>query len=127
MPATGTLACDAGTFTTPSWVGGTNVNGTSDFLGHITGTAQLSFSSSGAAVQMAFTVGNSVSSGTNNYSTVIDPSASSAFAGHSIGLGQPAAWVALSASGTAYDVVGGYLANTSNGASYIGTYRFHCK
>jgi hypothetical protein len=126
VPSSGTLACDAGTFTTPSWVGGTSVAAT-DNLGHVTGTAQLSFSSNGAAVQVALNVGNSAGSGANNFSTTIAPTAASAFAGHSIGAGQPGAFVALSASGTAYDVVGGYMANTSNNAQYTGTFRFHCK
>jgi hypothetical protein len=126
MPTSGTLSCDTGTFTTPSWVGGTNV-ASADNLGRVTGTAQLSFSGNGAAVQLVLNVANSAGSGANNFSTTIAPGASSAFAGHSIGTAQPGAFVALSASGAAYDVVGGYMANTSNSAQYTGTFRFHCK
>jgi hypothetical protein len=126
MPASGTLSCDAGTFTTPTWMGGTSVSAADNF-GHVTGTAQLSFSSNGATVQVALNVANSANSGTNNFSTTISPTSASAFAGHGIGAGQPGAFVGLSASGTAYDVVGGYMANTSNNAQYTGTFRFHCK
>jgi filamentous hemagglutinin len=62
-----------------------------------------------------------------NFLTVLPPSAGSTFIGKEIGLAHPGAWIALGASGTAYDVVGGYIVSTDSGTKYTGTYRFHCK
>jgi hypothetical protein len=127
LPSSGTLACDSGTFTTPTYIGQTEPS-SSDLRGRITGTAQLSFLSSGATVQLAFTVSNSGSTGAGNFSPVmIPPSAPSVFTGKGLGANQNGVWIALDESGTAYDIVGGYILNTNSGMAYTGTYRFHCK
>lgn len=127
LPASGTLACDAGTFTTPTYVAGTRPANEADTAGHTTGTAQLSFSASGADIQLTLAVNTGASTGSNSFAALLPPSTGLVFSGKGLGGSQPYAWVGLGANGSAYDVVGSYNAATNNGSVYAGVFRFHCQ
>lgn len=125
LPTAGTLSCDNGTFTTPTYVGGTSV-AAADFKGSVTGNAQLTFSDAGAGLKIGLTVNNTSSTGTGSFSTTATAMHTSITGSGQLNSGNTL-YVAMGAAAKGYDVVGGYFVNTASGARYIGAYRFHCQ
>lgn len=124
FPTTGTLSCDAGTFTTPTYQSGGS--GTSPSTGSATGSATLSFGAGGASVGGAVNVAASGSAGAATLNTTITSTTSTVITGAYLGGGAGAAVQIGDAGGGAFLVAAGYAATLANGARYIGVAKFRC-
>jgi hypothetical protein len=125
LPASGTLACDAGAFTTPSSNGSVSV-GAANYLGSATGTASLTFGGGGAALAATIQIHNSNSSGTGNFSVQLSDSVIG-FSGQSLGTGATGAFLGLGDGGDGSYLIGGsYTVKLASGAGYIGAFKFRC-
>lgn len=126
LPTSGSLACDAGTFTAPSYTGG-SVVGQAAHFGSASGSATLSFSAAGAALAMTVdaTAGGSTGriSGAGPLSTPASTVIGDAFLGGSNGT-----LLALGEGVGAgrYLLIGGYKLTLANGANYQGVATFRC-
>lgn len=125
LPTTGTLQCDAGKFTAPSYTGGAIVQ-QDGYFGTASGNATLSFSAAGATLAMTVdaAAGGSTgkASGTGTISTPVMTVISGAFLGGSSGM-----LLGLGDGGNgSYLVTGGYKVNLANGANYQGVATFRC-
>jgi hypothetical protein len=127
LPASGTLACDAGEFTTPSADDGRLV-GAADNLGRATGTATLTFGAGAAALAATIQIHNSNSSGTGNFSAQLSDPGVIKFSGQSLGLGATGAFLGLGDGGDGSYLIGGsYTVKLASGAGYIGVFKFRCQ
>ena len=127
LPASGTLACDSGEFTTPSSDGSVSV-GAADFLGSSTGTASLTFGGGGATLAATIQIHNTNSSGTGNFSVQLSDPAVISFSGQSLGIGATGAFLGLGDVGDGSYLIGGsYTVKLASGAGYIGVFKFRCK
>ncbi len=125
IPTTGNKTCDAGKFTTPSYVGGTSVT-SSGYFGTTTGSATLTFDGSGAHPSMVLnTTSNANSGNVTVFGTVAAPST---FAVSGAFFGSGAGGVITVADGGAGTVIvaGGYRVVLANGSAYIGVASFRC-
>lgn len=125
LPTSGALACDSGTFTSPSRDSGpTSAASTGSASGH----ASLSFAEEGATVAGAIDVSAGGAAGSASLDVSGLSTTSNRITGSFLGNGGAGASVAVAdAGGGAFEVVGSYRAKTPNGAGYIGVYRFVCK
>lgn len=124
-PTAGSATCDSGAFTAPSYVGGTP--GTGSNLGTATGSAALTFGSTGVTVTGALSNVAGGSTGSINFNTLVGSTSGSSITG-SYFSGGPGAQIAVGADGTAgYTVATGYSVTLANGARYQGVASFRCK
>ncbi|MGN5476475.1 hypothetical protein ACTMU2_04040 [Cupriavidus basilensis] len=125
FPEDAAYTCDAGKFTAPTYIGGSNV-AASVYTGATTGTATLAFSDKGAAIGVSLTAtAGGISGGVSGNSQVATPSnlgITGAFLSGGAGMGLQ---VADAGDGKAL-VVAAYKVNLANGAMYQGVATFSC-
>lgn len=128
LPTTGTMTCNSGTFTSPSYVGG-NVGNVqpSAYFGSATGNATLSFSSAGAAVSVNLTATAGGSSGTGAFSGTIATANSSVIKGNYYGSSTGALLTVGDGGSGKVFVVAPYTIALANTASYTGIALFRCQ
>lgn len=126
LPASGSLACDAGSFTAPSYTGG-SVIGQDAYFGTASGSATLSFGAAGAALAMTVDATAGGSTGRISGAGPVSVPASTAMTGNFLG-GSTGMLLALGegASAGRYLVIGGYKITLANGANYQGVATFRC-
>lgn len=124
FPTMGTLSCDAGAFTTPTYKSGGS--GTSPNTGSASGSATLSFGAGGATVGGTVNVAASGSAGSATLGTTISSTSSASVTGAYLSGGSGAAVQIGDAGGGAFLVAASYAATLANGARYIGVARFRC-
>lgn len=125
LPASGSLQCDAGAFTAPSYTGGT-VIGQDAYFGKASGAATLSFGSGGAVLNMALDVTAGSSSGKISGGGTIAAPSNTVINGGFLG-GSSGTLLALGDGGAGrYLVTGGYKVVLANGANYQGVATFRC-
>lgn len=129
LPTSGTLACDAGVFTTPSAIGsGGSALGAENFFGTSTGSATLTFTPDNAQLAATVLTKNTNSSGTGNFSAKLTSPTSIQFSGQSIGLGATSAFLGLGdGSDGSYLIGGSYIVKLASGVGYTGVFKFTCK
>jgi hypothetical protein len=125
LPATGTFTCDAGTFTAPSYTGGTNVSSTA-YFGTASGNASMSFDASGAKIALAIDASAGGSTGKIAASTTIASAASSSITGGYLSNGTGAQLMLGDGGAGRYLLVAAYKAQLANGANYQGVATFRC-
>lgn len=123
LPTSGTLACDTGVFTTPTYAGG-GVGAGAFGNGTASGLVTLTFNSSGASVGGKIGVTAAGSDG----SIALKPSSVTVNGTPVSGnyLSDGAYFQVGDAGAGAYLVVGSYAVSLANGALYIGAARFRC-
>lgn len=125
LPASGSLACDAGSFTAPSYVGGSAI-GQNAYFGTAAGRATLSFSAAGAALSMTVDASAGGSTGSISGAGLAGTPASTAITGAFLG-GSTGTLLALGDAGAGrYLLIGGYKVTLANGANYQGVATFRC-
>lgn len=124
FPATGSLTCDAGVFTAPTYERGGS--GTQPNSGTASGSATLSFGAGGATVGGAVNVAASGSAGSATLGTTVSSTSSASITGAYLSGGSGAAVQIGDAGGGAFLVAASYAATLANGARYIGVTRFRC-
>ena len=126
LPASGSLACDAGSFTAPSYTGG-SVIGQDAYFGTASGSATLSFGAAGAALAMTVDAAAGGSTGRISGAGPASTPAATAITGAFLG-GDSGTLLALGegASAGRYLVIGGYKVTLANGANYQGVATFRC-
>lgn len=125
LPASGTFTCDAGTFTAPSYTGGSSVPSGADF-GTASGNASMAFDASGAKVVLAIDASAGGSTGKVAASTTIASAGSSSITGGYLS-GGTGAQLMLGDGGTGrYLLLAAYKAQLANGANYQGVATFRC-
>ena len=123
FPNTRPMTCDAGTFTSPNYIGGTSSSGVN--FGHTSGSATLAFVEGKANVGITLVV-EAGSSVTKTVTTTV-ARGSTSVAGGGIGSGLDGVYVTVADGGVdTYAVQGGYELSLTNGARYAGVYRFRC-
>jgi hypothetical protein len=123
FPNTRPMTCDAGTFTSPNYIGGTSSSGVN--FGHTSGSATLAFVEGKANVGITLVV-EAGSSVTKTVTTTVTRGSTSV-AGGGIGSGLDGVYVTVADGGVdTYAVQGGYELSLTNGARYAGVYRFRC-
>ncbi len=124
LPASGTPACDAGVFTSPTYVGGGT--GAAVNSGAASGSSTLSFGSEGAAVtgSVKVTVGDAV--GTVSFDTKVKSPSSTSVTGSFLSAGSGAGITLGDHGGGAYAIAVGYSAMLPSGARYMGVAKFRC-
>lgn len=125
LPATGTLTCDAGTFTAPSYTGGSSVSSTAHF-GTASGTASVSFDASGAKVALSIDASAGGSTGKVSASTSMASAASSSITGGYLSNGTGAQLMLGDGGAGRYLLIAAYKAQLANGANYQGVATFRC-
>jgi hypothetical protein len=125
LPATGTFTCDAGSFTAPSYTGGSSVSSTAHF-GMASGNASLSFDASGAKVALAIDASAGGSTGKVSASTTIASAASSSITGGYLSNGTGAQLMLGDGGAGRYLLIAAYKAQLANGANYQGVATFRC-
>lgn len=125
LPASGTFTCDAGTFTAPSYTGGTNVS-SSGYFGTASGTASMSFDASGAKIALAIDASAGGSTGKVTASTAIASPASSSITGGYLSNGTGAQLMLGDGGAGRYLLIAAYKAQLANGANYQGVATFRC-
>ena len=125
LPATGTFTCDAGTFTAPSYTGGSSVSSTANF-GTASGTASMSFDASGAKVVLAIDASAGGSTGKVSASTTMASAASSSITGGYLSNGTGAQLMLGDGGAGRYLLIAAYKAQLANGANYQGVATFRC-
>lgn len=124
LPASGPPTCDAGVFTSPTYVGGGS--GAVANSGAASGSSTLAFGSEGAVVTgtVKVTVGDAV--GTVNFDTKVKSPSSTSVTGSFLSAGAGAG-IALGDHGSsAYAIALGYSATLPSGARYTGVAKFRC-
>ncbi|OBV40603.1 hypothetical protein [Janthinobacterium psychrotolerans] len=125
LPASGSLACDAGTFTAPSYTGG-GVIGQDAYFGAASGSATLSFGATGASLAMTVNASAGGQQASISGAGLLAAPASTAIGGGFLG-GSSGTLLALGDAGAGrYLVIGGYKVVLANGASYQGVATFRC-
>jgi len=123
FPASGAKTCDAGAFTTPTYVsGGPGAAGAATAQG----SAGLVFGASGAAVTGAINVTLAGASGSATLNGTAASVTSVAITGAYLSGGAGAAVQIGEAGADAYLVVATYVATLPNGARYLGAAKFRC-
>ena len=123
FPASGAKTCDAGAFTTPTYVsGGPGAAGAAAAQG----SAGLVFGASGAAVTGAINVTVAGASGSATLNGTAASVTSVAITGAYLSGGAGAAVQIGEAGADAYLVVASYVATLPNGARYLGAAKFRC-
>ncbi|PLY47548.1 hypothetical protein CSZ94_02440 [Janthinobacterium sp. ROICE36] len=125
LPATGTFTCDAGTFTAPSYTGGSSVSSTAYFA-TVSGNASLSFDASGAKVALAIDASAGGSTGKVSASTTIASAASSSITGGYLSNGTGAQLMLGDGGAGRYLLIAAYKTPLANGANYQGVATFRC-
>lgn len=131
LPTSGTMSCNAGKFTKPTYVGGGTSPGSTGYVGTASGTAGVTFDGNGAHVNLTITntgTGASAgSTGTANLSGNLPTAASNYIAGGLGGLGN-GAMVSLGDAGNgSINVIASYTVVLANNNTYRGTAVFTCK
>jgi hypothetical protein len=125
LPASGTYHCDAGKFTAPTYIGGTNVPA-SAYSGAATGSATLSFSAAGAAVSVTIDTSAGGQAGTLAGNSVLGSPTTSGIVGNYLG-GGPGAGLMVGEGGEGKVlVVAPYQVVLANNATYRGIAVFGC-
>ncbi|MGK5024320.1 hypothetical protein [Janthinobacterium sp. RB2R34] len=125
LPVSGNLTCDAGTFTAPSYTGG-SVIGQDAYFGTASGSATLSFGATGASLAMTVNTSAGGSSGSISGAGLLAAPASTVIGGGFLG-GSSGSLLALGDAGAGrYLVIGGYKVVLANGANYQGVATFRC-
>lgn len=125
LPETGSTTCDAGVFTSPTYVGGGS--GVMANSGAATGSATLAFGSEGAAVAGSLKLMVGDAAGTVNFDTKVKSPSSTAITGSFLGGGAGAAITLGDHGSSAYAIAVGYAATLPSGARYMGMAIFRCK
>ncbi|MDO8038060.1 hypothetical protein [Janthinobacterium sp. SUN137] len=125
LPATGTLTCDAGAFTAPSYTGGNSVS-SSAYFGTASGTASVSFDASGAKVALSIDASAGDSTGKVTASTSMGSAASSSITGNYLSSGTGAQLMLGDGGAGRYLLIAAYKAQLANGANYQGMATFRC-
>ncbi|NVI85476.1 hypothetical protein [Janthinobacterium sp. BJB401] len=125
LPATGTFSCDAGTFTAPSYTGGSSVSSTAHF-GTVSGNASMSFDASGAKIALTIDASAGGSTGKVTASTTMASAASSSFTGGYLSNGLGAQLMLGDGGAGSYLLIAAYKAQLANGANYQGVATFRC-
>ena len=125
LPATGTFTCDAGTFTAPSYTGGSSIASSANF-GTSTGSASLSFDGSGAKVALTIDASAGGSSGKVSAATTIASAASSSITGGYLSSGTGAQLMLGDGGAGRYLLLAAYKTQLANGANYQGVATFRC-
>ncbi|MDN2670587.1 hypothetical protein OX459_04175 [Janthinobacterium sp. SUN026] len=125
LPATGTLTCDAGAFTAPSYTGGNSVS-SSAYFGTASGTASVSFDASGAKVALSIDASAGGSTGKVTASTSMGSAASSSITGNYLSSGTGAQLMLGDGGAGRYLLIAAYKAQLANGANYQGMATFRC-
>lgn len=123
FPASGTKTCDAGVFTTPTYLsGGPGAGGTAAAQG----SAGLVFGASGAAITGAINVTVAGASGSATLNGTAASVTSVAITGSYLSSGAGAAVQIGDAGADAYLVAATYAVTLPNGARYLGAAKFRC-
>lgn len=125
LPATGTFTCDAGTFTAPSYTGGSSIASSANF-GTSTGSASLSFDGSGAKVALTIDASAGGSTGKVSATTTIASAASSSITGGYLSSGTGAQLMLGDGGAGRYLLLAAYKTQLANGANYQGVATFRC-
>lgn len=125
LPTSGTLTCDAGVFTAPTYTRGGAGTGAFD-SGTASGTVTLTFGATGASVGGNIDVTAAGSSGSIVLKASDVTVNGSSISGNYLGNGAGAYLQIGDAGAGAYLVVGSYAVSLANGATYIGAARFRC-
>lgn len=125
LPASGNTTCDAGVFTSPTYVGGGS-GGMAD-SGAATGSATLSFGSEGAAVAGALKVAAGEAAGTVAFDAKVQTPSSMAITGNFLSGGAGTGITLGDHGGGAYAIAVSYAATLASGARYEGIAKFRCK
>ncbi|PHV27892.1 hypothetical protein CSQ93_09915 [Janthinobacterium sp. BJB426] len=125
LPATGTFTCDAGTFTAPSYTGGSSVSSTANF-GTASGNASMSFDASGAKIALTIDASAGGSTGKVAASTTMASAASSSITGGYLSNGTGAQLMLGDGGAGRYLLIAAYKAQLANGANYQGVATFRC-
>lgn len=123
FPASGTLTCDAGVFTAPTYVSGGSGTGTT---GTASGSASVSFGAGGAAISGSISVSASGSSGSASLNGTVTTVTSTAITGAYLSGGAGSAVQVGDAGGGVHLVAATYAATLASGARYIGVAKFRC-
>jgi hypothetical protein len=126
MPADGSMTCDAGKFTKPSYVEGGTKPSVSGYFGTSTGSAAITFNATGAHVNVAVSTAVGAVGGNANYSvTITGPRSNSFTSGGSAG---NSAWVTLGDAGNgSVHLIVEYTVGLANQNTYRGVVTFTCK
>ncbi len=125
LPTSGTLTCDAGVFSAPTYASGGVGNGAFD-SGTASGSVTVTFGSTGASVGGNINVTAAGSSGSIALKASNVTVNGSSISGNYLSNGA-GAYLQVGDAGTgAYLVVGSYAVSLANGARYIGAARFRC-
>lgn len=123
FPTSGSLTCDTGVFTTPTYSSGGSGTGVS---GSATGSASLSFSTTGATLGGTISVAASGSSGSISLNGAISTPTQTVTIGSYFSNG-PGAYLQIGDAGTgAYLIASTYAVTLANGSRYIGVAKFRC-
>lgn len=124
LPTSGNTTCDAGVFTSPTYVDGGS--GAAANSGAATGSSSLAFGGEGAVVAGAVkvTVGDAV--GTVNFDTKVKSPSSTAVTGSFLGAGAGAGITLGDHGSNAYAIAVGYAATLPSGARCMGVAKFRC-
>jgi hypothetical protein len=125
LPASGTLTCDAGTYTAPSYTGGSSVASDANF-GTASGNASMSFDASGAKVTLAIDASAGASSGKVTAATTMASATSSSIIGGYLSNGSGAQLMLGDGGSGRYLLLTAYKVQLGNGANYQGVATFRC-
>lgn len=123
LPGSGSPTCDAGVFTSPTYVSG---GGGAANSGTASGSSTLAFGSEGATVtgSVKVTVGDAV--GTVNFDTKVKSPSSTSVTGSFLSAGAGAGITLGDHGSGAYAIAVGYSATLPSGARYMGVAKFRC-
>lgn len=125
FPTSGTLSCDAGAFTAPTYTGGGTVGSASN-TGTATGSASLSFGATGATVGGSISVAANGSNGSALLTGSIAAPNNSSTTGAYFSNGSGVYTQIGNAGAGAYLVASSFAVVLANGSRYIGVARFRC-
>lgn len=125
LPASGTLQCDAGSYTAPSYTGGASVQPAA-YFGTASGSASVSFGATGAVLAMTVDATAGGSTGRISGAGALSRPDMSLIGGGFLG-GASGTLLALGDGGSGrYLLTGGYKVVLANGANYQGIATFRC-
>lgn len=127
LPVSGTVSCDAGTFTAPNYTGGLSGWQTT-YFGTASGSGSLVFDASGVKVSVTINTEAGGSSGQLNGNTAFSPSMpdSMNFTGMYMGGGNGMQLMLGDGGAGRYLLLVGYKTTLANGAHYQGVATFRC-
>nr|WP_314606126.1 hypothetical protein [uncultured Janthinobacterium sp.] len=127
LPVSGTVSCDAGTFTAPNYAGGLSGWQTT-YFGTASGSGSVIFDTSGVKVNVTIDTQAGGSSGQLKGSTVFSPSMPDAmgFTGMYLASGNGMQLMLGDGGPGRYLLVVGYKTTLVNGANYQGVATFRC-